>query len=190
MKIARLACIPLIIFALAASAFGAERYHTFAGLGGSLGINRVTYHGWVETEQKDLDISGSYYTAGPILCVFIPPLIGEWTMQYAANSHSGEVDTSVRCLMLSLVGKYSYSIKQWFHLTAGAGVYGEMPPATLSYEGGGGGLASLGCIVNFSFDLRLMFDLTAKYGAFGLGEGSRKFSGGAAIFIIYNVGSI
>ncbi len=190
MKTIRGVCIPLILFTLVVSAFGAERYHTFAGLGGSIGVNRLTYHGWVETEQKDLDISGSYYTAGPILCVFVPPLIGEWTMQYEANSHDGEVDTSVQCLLLSLAGKYFYSVTQWFYLTAGAGVYGEMPPATLSYEGGGGGLASLGCVVNFSFDFRLVFDVTAKYGSFGLGEESRKFSTGAAVFIIYNVGSI
>ncbi len=190
MNIIRLICVPLILFALGETVRAAERYYTFAGLGGGIGINRVTYHGWVETEQKDLDIAGSYYTAGPILCVFIPPLMGEWTMQYAANSHDGEVDTSVQCLYLSLAGKYFYSVKEWFHLTVGAGVYGEMPPATLSYEGGGGGLASLGCIVHFNFDFRLVFDVTAKYGSFGMGEGSRKLSGGAAVFIIYNVGSI
>lgn len=190
MRLVQLICIPQLFFAVSTSVAGAERYYTFAGLGGSFGINRVTYHGWVKTEQKDLDISGSYYTAGPMLCVFIPPLIGEWTMQYAANSHNGEVDTSVQCLYLSLAGKYFYSVKQWFHLTVGAGVYGEMPPATLSYEGGGGGLASLGCIVNFNFDIRFVFDVTAKYGSFGLGEGSRKLSGGAAVSIIYNVGSI
>lgn len=190
MRLIRFTGALLLLLVMAVSSNAAERYHTFAGVSGGYGLNRVAYHGWVETEQKDLNLSGSYYTAGPVLCVFVPPFVGEWTMQYASNSNSGEVDTSVQCLLLSLAGKYFYSINEWFHLTAGAGVYGEMPPATLSYNGGAGGLASLGCIVHFGFDLRLMFDLSAKYGSFGLGEGSRKFSTGAAVFIIYHVGSI
>ena len=45
-------------------------------------------------------------------------------------------------------------------------------------------------MIKLSFDVRLMADLTARYGTFGLGEGSSKISYGAAFSLVYSVGRI
>ncbi len=168
----------------------AERYHTFIGITAGGGSNRVSYSGWVDDSQKNLDITGSYYSMGLMTCVIIRPMIGEFTLQYLSNSNDGDVDTSVSHLHLTLAAKYFYELGRYFSVTAGLGLYGDTPPANLGYEGGAGGMALLGAMINLTFDLRLMVDGIVRYGSFGLGEGSTKTSYGAALSFVYNVGRI
>ena len=182
----------LLLAALGAEpARATERYYTFMGLTGGFGVDQVSYSGWVVDSQKNLDLSGSYYSAGLVACAVIRQVIGEFTLQYMSNSISGDdVDASVSHMYLSIAGKYFYTLSPAFHLTAGLGLYGDAPPATLEYEGGGGLLALAGVMVNLTFDLRLMADVIGRYGSFGLGEGSTKISYGAALSVVYNVGRI
>jgi len=174
----------------AVPARAADRYYTFMGITGGGGINRISYSGWVENSQQNLDITGSYYSTGLSVCTVVDQVIGEFTMQYMSNSGSGDVETSVSHMYLSIAGKYFYSLSRAFHLTAGAGIYCDAPPATLDYEGGGGMLALAGTMIRFSDDVMFMVEATARYGTFGLGEGSTKISYGAAASLVYSVGRI
>ncbi len=185
---AALAAIALIFIASPAGA--AERYHTFMGLTGGWGINRISYSGWVEDSHQNLDFTGSYYTTGLSFCAIITRAIGEFTVQYQGNSNGGDVDASYHSLYLSLAGKYYHELSRVFNVTAGAGLYGEIPPASMGYEGGAGVIAIVGAMITFTFDLRLMVDFQLRYGSFGLGEGSTRTSYGAAASFVYNVGRI
>lgn len=185
-----IAALVLLSVFMAGRAHATDRYYTFMGLTGGGGVNRISYSGWVGDSRQNLDITGSYYSAGLSVCAIIRQVIGEFTVQYLSNSNGGDVDTSVSNLYLSIAGKYFYSLSQAFHLTAGAGLYGDAPPATSGYEGGGGVLACAGTMINLTFDMRLIVDATARYGTFGLGEGSTKISYGAAVSLVYSVGRI
>jgi hypothetical protein len=191
MRISATIAVLLILSVFSAvPARAADRYYTYMGITGGGGINRISYSGWVDDSRRNLDITGSYYSTGLSVCTVINQVIGEFTAQYQSNSNSGEVETSVSTLYLSIAGKYFYSLSRVFHLTAGAGLYGDMPPATLDYEGGGGVLALAGTMIRFSADVMFMAEATARYGTFGLGEGSSKISYGAAVSLVYNVGRI
>ncbi|MCX7677681.1 MAG: hypothetical protein N2316_00530 [Spirochaetes bacterium] len=190
MKAKRALCATALLWILSPSVFAAQRYPTFAGIRAAGGYNRIAYEGWVETDRADFTISGKYVIAGPLLCVFVPPFVGVWSFQYLANSNGSEINTSVKCLFVSLEAKYAYAITSLFSVTGGLGVYGELPPATLSYEGGAGGVASLGCLISIGTDFRILFDVSGNYGSFGLGDNSKKFSIGIGISLVYHVGSI
>lgn len=174
----------------AAPARAADRYYTYMGITGGGGINRISYSGWVENSQQNLDITGSYYSTGLSVCTVINQVIGEFTVQYLSNSNGGDVETSVSHMYLSIAGKYFYSLSSIFHLTAGAGLYTDAPPATLGYSGGGGVLALAGTMIRITSDVMFMAEATARYGTFGLGEGSTKISYGAAASLVYSVGRI
>ena len=174
----------------AVPARAADRYYTFMGITGAAASTGYPTRIGRRTRSRNLDITGSYYSTGLSVCTVVDQVIGEVTVQYLSNSNSGDVDTSVSHMYLSIAGKYFYSLSRVFHLTTGAGIYCDSPPATLDYEGGGGMLALAGTMIRFSDDVMFMVEATARYGTFGLGEGSTKISYGAAASLVYSVGRI
>lgn len=195
MKIIRV--IQLVSLLLAAfitgPAWPGERFSTYTGITLGGGINQIEYTDWFTDHQETANIGGSYYSGGILFAVFVRELIGEFSLQYIANANDsveGGKDTSVQHLLYTFTGKYAYPLGTGFFATCGFGLYMETPPATSSYDGGGGAAITLGCILDMSSDWKMIFDFNGRYGQFGMGQDSTKLSYGINVGVVYNVGRI
>jgi len=185
-------CLLLVIF-LSGPLWAEEHFFTYMGITLGGGINQIEYTDWFTDHQETANISGTYYSGGLLCAVFVRELVGEFSMQYIANANDtveGGKDTSVQHLLYTFTGKYAYPLGTRFFATGGIGLYIETPPATGSYDGGGGPLLTIGGIVNLSPDWKIIFDLQGRYGQFGMGQDSTKLSYGINVGVVYNVGRI
>lgn len=161
-------------------------YYNFIGITLGGGINQIEYNDWFVDKRDTKKISGVYYSGGLIFDIFVRNFVGEFTIQYVYNSN--DEDISVQHLYLSTLGKYSFNLSHVFAVAPGLGLYIETPPSDKEYNGGGGFLATLGAIFTIGKDFKIIFDLIASYGYFGMGEESTKISYGTKIGIVYNIG--
>ncbi|HQO01301.1 MAG TPA: hypothetical protein PLI62_03450 [Spirochaetota bacterium] len=185
-------CLLVATF-LASPLWSEEHFYTYLGITLGGGINQIEYSDWFTDHQETANISGTYYSGGMLFAVFVRELVGEFSLQYIANSNGaaeGGRDTSVQHLLYTFTGKYAYPLGSRFFATGGIGLYIETPPATASYDGGGGPLMTAGCIVSISPNWKFIFDLQGRYGQFGMGEDSTKLSYGINVGVVINVGRI
>jgi hypothetical protein len=183
----------IIFFAvdLKAAKEESELYFTYVGptMGG--GINQIAYRGWSSDSDTRISkvISGYYFSSGGVMDIFVNNFIGEFSLEYMYNSSSGKPDVSVQHLIYTGTGKYAFAINDMLALTCGLGAYLETPPASKGYHGGGLN-GSIGAVYDWSRDWKIIFDVVSRYGYFGLGDDSSKFSLGAKIGLVYRVGRI
>jgi hypothetical protein len=168
-----------------------ELFFTYIGptIGG--GINQIAYRGWSSDSNARISkvVSGYYISGGCLLDIFVKYFIGELSLEYINNFNSGYPDVSVQHLIYTATAKYSFAINNEFALTCGVGAYLETPPASKSYNGGGIN-GTIGAVYDVSHDWKIIFDVTSRYGRFGMGDDSSKFSLGAKIGAVYRVGRI
>ncbi len=168
-----------------------ELFFTYIGptIGG--GTNQIAYRGWSSDSNTRVSkmISGYYVSGGCSLDIFVRNFIGELTLEYINNFSSGKPDVSVQHLIYTGTFKYSFALNNAFALTCGIGAYMETPPATRSYNGGGVN-GTIGAVFDVSRDWKVIFDFVTRYGRFGMGDDSSKFSLGAKIGAVYKIGRI
>jgi hypothetical protein len=168
-----------------------ELFFTYIGptLGG--GINQIAYRGWSSDSNTRISkvISGYYVSSGCLLDIFVKYFIGELSLEYINNFNSGKPDVSVQHLIYTGTAKYSFAVNDAFALTCGVGAYLETPPSDKSYNGGGLN-GTIGAVFDASHDWKIVFDMITRYGRFGMGDDSSKFSLGAKIGAVYRVGRI
>jgi hypothetical protein len=168
-----------------------ELYFTYIGpiIGG--GTNQIAYRGWSSDSNTRISkvISGYYLSGGCLMDIFVNNFIGEFSLEYINNFSSGRPDVSVQHLIYTGTGKYLFAINDMIGLTCGLGAYLETPPADKGYHGGGFN-GTIGAVYEASREWKVIFDVITRYGYFGLGDDSSKFSLGAKIGVVYKVGRI
>lgn len=171
------------------SLFAEQLFFTYIGLTGGAGFDKIKYKDWSQDENilKNSDISGSYTSGGILLDVFADFFIGEFSLQYISNSNT---EIPVSHMIYDAAGKYSYQVIDFLAITAGAGLYMETPPSSRGYNSGGGGAAFLGTVFNPGRNFKIIFDFIGRYGSFGIGEDSTRYSYGARVGVVYKIGRI
>lgn len=180
----------IIIFLFAPCGLFAEQlYFTYIGATAGAGYDKIEYKHW--SPEKNIldteDVSGSFMSGGLLLNVYAGFFIGEFSLQYILNSNS---EIPVNHLLYDAIGKYSYQLKDYLAITAGAGLYMETPPSNRGYESGGGAILTHGVVYNLDRNWKIIFDLIGRYGSFGIGEDSTRLSYGAKLGIVYKIGRI
>ena len=167
-----------------------ESFFTYAGgvIGG--GLNHIEYKDWFEDERKTKQVSGGFFNCGLLLNIYIRQMIGEFSMLYIYNGNKSSPDISVSHLIYNAVGKYAYQLDKKILLTSGLGLYLETQPSNIGYDGGAGFVLTLGTIYRYNWDWNIVFDLTGRYGSFGIGEDSTKFSWGINLGLVKKIGKI
>ncbi len=168
---------------------GEELFFTYAGLSFSGGIDRIEYKDWFQDELKrdTKNVTGVYYSGGVILNIYVKNMIGELEVLYISNIND---EIPVSHILYNAAGKYSFELNKKFSLTAGLGLYLETPPASKSYNSGGGFTGLAGVVYSLSWDWKLVFDINARSGHFGIGEDSTRISSGVKLAFMYKVGRI
>ncbi|MFH0974256.1 MAG: hypothetical protein V1874_00565 [Spirochaetota bacterium] len=168
-----------------------ELFFTYMGpvVGG--GYNQVAYRGWSSETDTRISkvITGYFVSGGCLLNIYVRRFIGEFSLEYINNFSSGKPDVSVQHLIYNSTLKYSFPLFPEFAFTCGIGAYLETPPSDKSYNGGGLN-GTTGLVFDISREWKLVFDVLARYGRFGMGDDSSKFSLGAKLGMVYKVGRI
>lgn len=177
--------------ASAQQAASEQLIYTYIGVTCISGLNnRVHYHDWIVDHRESANDSGFYYGGGPVLDVFVRYFIGEFSIQFINNSGYKNKKLSVAHMLYTASGKFAYNIGKIFFITAGAGLFLESEPANKDYNGGGGVNFSTGVGFNVAREMRLLFDITGRYGTFGIGENATKLSFGLALSAVYRIGKL
>jgi hypothetical protein len=166
---------------------GEELFFTFLGVTLGGGAHQVEYSDWVVDHRETISASGSYYSGGAIMDVFVNRLIGEFTLQ-AMNTAAGDI--TVQHLYYTVTGKYAFYMGNLLFAAAGGGLYFESGPASRNYDGGGGVNAVLGMGINAAHDWRIMLDLSGRYGSFGIGDEATRVSYGISVAAVYRIGRL
>lgn len=164
-----------------------ELFHTYIGPVLSAGGNYIWFTGWNETYQAAYSYQGLFFKGGAMIDVFAKNFSGDFTVEYIYNMNE---NYSVMSLFFKITGKYVFKISEIFHLTAGLGGYFETPPSNIAYRGGAGVQLPFGMIINTTFETKLLIDFYARYGYYGLGEGSSKLSYGMSLAFLFKVGTL
>ena len=164
-----------------------ELYYTYAGPVLSGGMNNIRHAGWFDTQQETKEYSGYFFSGGACLAIQVGFLLGRFSFQYMYNANDLY---PVSYLFYTVDGSYVYEINQTFGLTAGLGMYFDTPPSNKNYTGSAGLDVPLGVMINTTFDTKLFFDIFARYGFYGLGDGSTKLSYGINLAFVFKVGRI
>ena len=167
-----------------------ELYFTYVGTIIEGGLNKIEYSDWFVDRRETKNYSGSFYSGGLLIDIFIKRIIGEFSIQYIYNKNSGTPDISIQHMIYNALGKYSYTLREDIFLTSGVGLYLETPPADRGYDSGGGFLITMGTIYCLNREWNFIFDLMVRYGLFGMGEESTKFSSGIKFGLVYKVGRV
>lgn len=168
---------------------GEDLFFTYTGVSAGGGIDYIEYKDWFADEEKTgtKDISGNYIYGGAMIDIFVDYFIGEFSLNYIRNSND---EVPVSHLFYTATGKYACKINGLLELTAGIGLYLETPPASESYNSGGGVNGVIGTVFNIGREWKFIFDFTGRYGHFGIGEDSTRYSFGANLGALYKVGRI
>ncbi|MFC1668765.1 hypothetical protein ACFL20_00110 [Spirochaetota bacterium] len=206
-------CIKIIVLLLvlgitfSANLYGQEEqeskqlYYTYVGpvIGG--GFNNIWYTDWFSesSSRQEKKLFGYYVSTGAMFNIFINFLVGDFRIQYLYSSND---DHTLHHLLFSMAGKYLYRINDIFSLTAGLGFYFESPPSNKDFNSAGGLHVPLGCVVDTTFDTKLVIDFICQFGYYGLGyksgiasigekdQNSLKVSYGISVGFIFKVGRI
>jgi hypothetical protein len=169
-------------------------YFTYAGPVIGAGFNKLTYRDWSydSNTRESKKLSGYFLSSGAMLNIYVGNFIGEFSLQYMGDFCSEE-RVNVQHMFYTSSGKYSYTLKQInsnLSIASGLGVYLESSPSSINYNGGGGINFLLGGGYILSREIRIVSDIVVRYGYFGIGDDSNKFSIGVKIGAIYKVGRI
>ena len=142
-----------------------ETFFTYIGGMAGGGLNKIKYTDWfVDRINTDtINVSGSFYSGGVIIDIFVKRLIGEFSIQYINNPINEASYISVKHLIFNTTGKYSFQLAEPFCLTSGLGLYFETPPSNRSYGNGAGFNAALGMIYNIRREWKIIFDIIGRY---------------------------
>ncbi len=167
-----------------------ELFFTYVGVTAGGGLQTVQYENWWDDQRQGQNYQGSFFSGGAMMDIIVHNLVGEFTAQFMYNSLEGTPDISVHHTLLTATGKYMYKLTTAFNLTGGGGLYIDMPPATDTYDGGGGLSACVGTMIDLTLDSIVVFDIYGRYGYFGLGEESTRLTTGASLGFVYKIGRI
>jgi hypothetical protein len=180
-----------ILSAVSGLAAEEELFFTYMGpvVGG--GYNQIAYRGWSSETDTRISkvITGYYLSGGCLINIYVRKFIGEFSLEYINNFSSGKPDVSVQHLIYTSTLKYSFPLNPDFAFTCGIGAYLETPPSDKSYNGGGFN-GTIGAVYDITREWKIVFDVLARYGRFGMGDDSSKLSLGAKLGMVYKVGRI
>ncbi len=182
---------------LALQASEEELYFTYVGPVAEFGINRIAYKGWWQdtNTRRIFSSNGLFFGGGAMSNIYVRNFIGEFSMEYM-NDYSGKEEISVQHMFFSTAFKYSFPLNNLIKisyplaLTTGPGLYLETSPASKAYKAGGGVNAIIGTIITIDREWKAVIDIVLRYGYFGLGDDSYKFSAGIKFGAVYKVGRI
>jgi hypothetical protein len=165
-----------------------DLFYTYAGICMSGGYSQVSREGWIDGAEGTKNSTGYYAATGLMLDIYVREISGEFKWLFTYNNLSDK-DAVVQHSFYSATAKYNFTMTPLFDLTTGLGVYFEGAPSTKSYSGAGGEITA-GCVMNYSgsWDMKFLFDLSARYGFFGQDAKSKKFNTGASIGVTKKVG--
>lgn len=190
----RVAAMAFIVCALLLSTFqnplrAEELFFTYIGPAFSTGMHSLHYSEWATSHRETKSDSGNYFGGGLMLNIVANNLICSFTMQYVANT-AGNSAMAVQHMQYTATGKYMYAPWETVFFAGGLGLYFDTPPATKSYDGGGGINATIGAGFNMMRDWRVIVDLTGKYGFYGRGEDATRIAYGLTIAAIMKIGRL
>lgn len=167
-----------------------ELFFTYVGVVFQGGINSINYESWINNEQGTVKSKGAVYGGGIITAIFVHQFAGEFSLVYMQYSSDTTPDLSVGHPLATVKGKYFYPLSNVYQPGIGLGLYLDLPPASVDYNGGAGGNISLCSLFILSSEIKALIDIYAQYGSFGMGESSTKIEGGISLGVVYKVGRL
>ncbi len=166
--------------------------YTYIGPTTGFGGYNTFYKGWNSDSSLRVNdkYAGMHFTGGVALNIFTQYVIADFKIQYIYNLNLSDTGLSLMHLMYSISGKYIYNFNKIIGITVGLGVYFESPPSNVEFKGGAGGLLLFGVAISTTFDTKLILDLVAGYGFYGLGDKTSRVSYGLNIGFIFKVGRL
>lgn len=166
-----------------------ELFYTFIGPVAGFGGNYIWFKGWDDTSntQTSYSFQGMFFKGGVMIDVFAKNFSGDFTVEYIYNMNE---NYPVMSLFFKITGKYVFKINEIFNLSLGVGGYFETPPSNIAYRGGAGVQVPFGMILNTTSDTKFIIDFYARFGYYGLGEGSLKVSYGMTLAFLFKVGTL
>lgn len=159
---------------------------TYIGPAFSAGIVNARYTDWFETETKSKSMTGIFYSGGAAIEIFAGSFCGDFQVKYTYNS----LDFSLMYLETSIAGRYLYPVKPWFSAGGGLGFYFASPPSNRKYNGSAGIMLPVSAVFNTTPTTKLVVDIYAGYGSFGIGEDTSSISAGIRAGFVFKVGRI
>ncbi len=160
--------------------------YTYLGPVFSISHDKVEYKDWFETEQGTKNMSGLSLSGGLSLQIFVESFCGDFQIKYTRSSY----DFSLDLLEASLQGKYLWGINNYLSAGTGLGLYSSTALSNSDHKGSAGFQLPLSAVITLSETWKVFFDVFARYGSFGMGEGSRQISFGTNLGLVYRVGRI
>jgi hypothetical protein len=160
--------------------------YTYLGPVFSIAHDKVEYKDWFETEQGTKNMSGLSLSGGLSLLIFVESFCGDFQIKYTRSSY----DFSLDLLEASLQGKYLWGINNYLSAGTGLGLYSSTALSNSDHKGSAGFQIPLSAVITLSDTWKVFFDVFARYGSFGMGEGSTQISFGTNLGLVYRVGRI
>jgi hypothetical protein len=180
------------LFLLTSQVYGVESkqkerefFFTYIGPLVSVGHGHIWHNYWSGTSRISEVNNGFFVSGGVIFSVFAKNLSGSLSIQYIFSFNS---DHYLQHLLYKMSGKYMFQITPIFQIGVGAGAYFESPPSDYNYQGGAGALLPVEFAIAPTETTRLVIDIFATFGWYGLGEDSVKLGYGVDIAFIFRVG--
>ncbi len=160
---------------------------TYIGPSVSGGFNHIEHSDWFFISRSTRKYGGYFLSGGVLLAVYGKFLAGDFNLHFTHNQNDM---FPLYHLTFAMSGRGVVPIGRVIEFTPGIGLYLETPPSNEKYNSGGGGHLPVGFTVKTSFDTKLIFDAYVRYGFFGLGEESKKFSYGIQLGFLFKIGRI
>lgn len=189
----RLAVLNLILFfSLSGLAFPqnikdmSSLHYTYLGPVFSMSYEKVEYKDWFGTEQGTKNMSGTSFGGGIALNIFVNNFCGDFQLKFVRS----ELDFSLNLLDVLLQGKYLWRINEILAAGTGLGLYSDIAPFESGYKGSAGLQIPFTVVFTGSPVWKVFCDVYARYGSFGMGEGSSRIAIGSNLGIVFRVGRI
>lgn len=160
--------------------------YTYLGPVFSISHDKVEYKDWFETEQGTKNMSGLSLSGGLSLQIFVESFCGDFQIKYTRSSYDFNLDL----LEASIQGKYLWEINNYLSAGTGLGLYSLTALSNSDHKGSAGLQIPLSAVITLSETWKVFFDVFARYGSFGMGEGSTQISFGTNLGLVYRVGRI
>lgn len=167
-----------------------ELFFTYVGVVLQGGTNSIHYESWIDTEQGTVESKGAMYGGGILTAIFVHQFAGEFSLTYMQYSSDTKPDLSVGHPLATVKGKYFYPLSNVYQPGIGLGLYLDLPPASVDYNGGAGANIAFCSLFTLSSEIKALIDIYAQYGSFGMGESSTKIEGGISAGVVYKVGRL
>lgn len=160
--------------------------YTYLGPVVSIAYDKVEYKDWFGTEQGTKNMSGLSLSGGFSLHIFVENYCGDFQFKYSRSDY----DFTLDLLEVSLQGKYLWKLNNYFSAGSGLGLYTSTALSESEHKGSAGFQLPLTSVITVSETWKIFFDIFARYGSFGMGEGSKQISFGTNLGLVYRVGRI